>query len=235
MSATDTRPTPSSARRGRLELAAGIATIVLCLGLIAVVPQLRHSVSLALHGHFGALRSYIKSLGAGGLALLLGLMVAHAVIFYPSEIVTATAGFVYGFAGGLALAVGGWLVASLVSYALGRTVGRPLLRSILGHRFVRLERGMEDGGISLLLAGRLIPVVPFALLGYAAGATNVNLWRFCWTTVVGYLPLTTAVTYLGSRAHSFSASDPLIWVSASVLIGLLAVDWLLRHRRAARR
>ena len=25
------------------------------------------------------------------------------------------------------------------------------------------------------------PVVPFALIGYAAGAARVNLWRFCWT------------------------------------------------------
>ena len=112
------------------------------LALILLVPQLRHSVGLALHGHFDALRSYVRSLGAGGIALLLGLMVAHAVVFYPSEIVTATAGYIYGFAPALGLVVAGWLLTALLSYALGRSIGGPLLRSVLGGRFAKLERGV---------------------------------------------------------------------------------------------
>lgn len=84
---TTERPVPS-----RVEIAVGLATAAAGLAAILLVPELRHSVGLALHGHFGALRTYVKSLGAGGLALLLGLMAAHAIVFYPSEIVTATAG-----------------------------------------------------------------------------------------------------------------------------------------------
>jgi hypothetical protein len=45
------------------------------------VPELRHSVSLLLHGGFGSLR-YIRALGTGGLALVMALMLAHALIFY---------------------------------------------------------------------------------------------------------------------------------------------------------
>ena len=214
-----------------MELAAGVATIVGGVVLIVAVPQMRHCVDLVLHGHFRALHAYIRSLGAGGFGLLLGLMIAHAIIFYPSEIVTATAAYVYGFAPALAFVVVGWLLAALLSYALGRSVGRPLLRSVLGARFVRLEQGMDRGGIALLLGGRLIPIVPFALLGYAAGATHVKLWRFSWTTVVGYLPLTIAIVYLGSRAQTLSTGDPLVWVAAAVLIGLLLATQLVRRRQ----
>ncbi len=205
--------------------------IGLGLLLIAVVPPLRHCISLTLHGHFRALHHYIRSLGVGGFALLLGLMLAHAIIFYPSEIVTATAGYVYGFGPGLAFVVVGWLLSALLSYALGRSVGRPVLRSVLGRRFTRLERGMERGGIALLLSGRLIPIVPFALIGYAAGATGVGLWRFSWTTVVGYLPLTTAVTYLGSTARTLSPSDPFVWIAAGGLIAVLVAERVVYHRR----
>lgn len=90
---------------------------------------------------------------------------------------------------------------------------------------------MSQGGTSLLLSSRLIPIVPFALMGYAAGATRVSLWQFSWTTVVGYLPLTVAVTYLGSRAETLSVSNPLVWVAVAVLLGLLSSEWLLRRRR----
>lgn len=219
-----------AARSRRVDLAAGLATVAATLALILLIPALRHSVGLALNGHFDALRLYVRSLGAAGPALLLGLMVAHAVVFYPSEIVTATAAYIYGFAPALGLVLGGWLLTALLSYALGRAVGGPLLRSLLGSRFARLERAVEGGGVTLLLAGRLIPIVPFALLGYAAGATHVNLWRFSWTTVAGYLPLTTLVAYLGSNAHTLSLSDPLVWIAVATAVLLLGVHWRLRRR-----
>lgn len=200
------------------------------VAVFVLVPQLRHCVSLSLHGRFAELRAYVQSLGAGGVALLVALMLGHAVIFYPSEIITATAAYVYGFAPGLALVVAGWLGCALLSYALGRSVGRPLLRRLLGSRFLAVERTVERGGVSLLLSGRLLPVVPFALLGYAAGATHVTLWRFAWTSVVGYLPLTAAVAYLGSRAQTLSAGDPRVWAAAAVLIAVVVVERVIAHR-----
>jgi uncharacterized membrane protein YdjX (TVP38/TMEM64 family) len=223
-----------SAAAERAELLAGVATIVLGVAVLFVVPELRHCVSLVLHGQFAELRTYIRSLGAGGVALLLGLMLLHSIVFYPSEIVTTTAGWVYGFAPGLALAVGGWLLTALLAYALGRTVGGPLLRRILGHRFEWLTTTMERGGTSLLISGRLIPIVPFALLGYAAGATQTNLWRFSWTTVVGYLPLTAAVAYLGSRAQTLSTSDPLLWAAVAFLVTLVVGEQVYRSRQKKR-
>ncbi len=231
MAATGTKPPTRAARQRRLELAAGLATIFATLLIIAVVPPLRHCVGLVLHGRFHALHAYVRSLGAGGFALLFGLMLAHAVVLYPSEIVTATTAYVYGFAPGLGFVVLGWLVAALLSYALGRSVGRPLLRSLLGRRFVRLEDGIDRGGSALLLSGRLIPIVPFALVGYAAGATHVSIWRFSWTTVVGYLPLTTAVAYLGSQAQTLSTADPFVWIAAAGLIAILVAERVAHRRR----
>lgn len=219
-------------RNARIQLLLGVATIVLGLALIAAVPQLRHCVALVVHGRFTELRNYVQSLGAGGVALLLGLMIVHAIIFYPSEIITTTSGYVYGFLPGLGLAVGGWFMAALLSYALGLAVGRPLLRRLLGRRFDWLSTTMERGGVSLLLSGRLVPIVPFALVGYAAGATHTSLWRFSWTTVVGYLPLTVAVSYLGSRAKTLSTSDPLVWLAVAVIIGVLVAERFVRHRTA---
>ncbi|HEV3129153.1 MAG TPA: VTT domain-containing protein [Solirubrobacteraceae bacterium] len=217
----------------RTMLVAGLITIVLAVAVITAVPQLRHCVSLVLNGEFTALRSYIRSLDAGGFALLMGLMLGHAIVFYPSEIVTATAAYVYGFLPGLAVVVVGWLLAAVLSYALGLAVGRPLLRRLLGERFIRLERAVDRGGTSLLLSARLIPVVPFALMGYAAGATRVNLWKFSWTTVIGYLPLTAAVAYLGANAETLSASNPIVWIVVAALIGALVAEWIIRHKRRA--
>jgi uncharacterized membrane protein YdjX (TVP38/TMEM64 family) len=227
--------TAPAATKPKLELAIGIAAIAAGIAVVALVPELRHCVSLVLHGRFTELRAYIRSLGTGGIALLLGLMLVHAVIWYPSEIITATAGFVYGFVPGTAFAICGWVLAGLLTYALGRSVGRPLLQRLLGSRFEQLASTIERGGTPLLLSARLIPIVPFALLGYAAGAVQVNLWSFTWTTFVGYLPLTAAVAYLGSRAQTLSTSNPIVWIAAAALVALLVGERVASKRVMQRR
>ena len=90
---------------------------------------------------------------------------------------------------------------------------------------------IRDGGVTLLLGARLIPIFPFSITGYAAGAARVNLWRFIWTTGVGYLPLTVAVAYLGSRAQSLSVGGPAVWVTVVPLLGLLAAARVVMVRR----
>ena len=69
---------------------------------------------------------------------------------------------------------------------------------------------IERGGVPLLLALRLIPIVPFSLVCYAAGAARVPLWRFIWTTLVGYLPITALAVYFGTRLEGLSLTDPLV-------------------------
>lgn len=224
------RERPQFSVRPRPDLLAGIATILLGLVLIFAVPQLRHCVGLIIGGHFMEFRDYVRSLGTSGIALLMGLMALHAIVWYPSEIITTTLGFVYGFWPALGLAATGWLLAALLSYALGRSVGRPLLRRIFGRRFESLETAMHRGGRRLLISGRLIPVVPFALVGYAAGAAHIDLWRFSWTSVVGYLPLTIAVAYLGSRAQTLSTSNPVLLIAAIGLVAVLLLGPLVRRR-----
>ncbi|MDQ2895774.1 MAG: VTT domain-containing protein [Actinomycetota bacterium] len=90
---------------------------------------------------------------------------------------------------------------------------------------------IQDGGPTLLLGARLIPSFPFSITGYAA---RVNLWRFVWTTVVGYLPLTIAVAYLGSQAQSLSVGNPAIWATVLLLVGLLITAHLVMRGRAHR-
>src|ERR1700759_4531053 len=100
------------------------------------------------------------------------------------------------------------MISALLAYLFGARVARPLLE-----RLGRAERMIERGGITLLLAIRLIPIVPFSLAGYAAGAAHVPLWRFFWTTLVGYMPITALSVYFGTRLEGLSLTDPVVFGS----------------------
>jgi uncharacterized membrane protein YdjX (TVP38/TMEM64 family) len=47
------------------------------------------------------------------------------------------------------------------------------------------------------------------------------LWRFVWTTAVGYIPITAVFAYLGSQLEELSLDDPVLWGGAALLIVLL--------------
>ena len=178
----------------------------------------------AISGDTGALRADLKGLGIPGVLLVLGLAAAHAVVWYPAEILNAAAGFIYGFWPALALMTGGWLLNGIACHQVGRHAARPLLLRLLDRdRVERYEHAIERGGVTLLIGIRLVPIVPFSLVSYVAGSARVPLGRFVWTTAVGYLPLTALFVYLGTRLESLSATDPAIWGGAAVLIALLLV------------
>ena len=49
------------------------------------------------------------------------------------------------------------------------------------------------------------------------------LWRFVWTTAVGYLPITAISVYFGTRLEGLSLTDPLVFGTAAALLALLLV------------
>jgi uncharacterized membrane protein YdjX (TVP38/TMEM64 family) len=217
------------------EIAITLAGIALLAGLVLAVPALRDAFSAAIQGDQAEVRSEIDSLGAWGPLLILGLALIHAVVFFPAEIVDAAAGFAYGFFPALALTMCGWLLSGTLCFAIGGSVARPLLDRWLGEeRFERIEAMIERGGPTLLLAMRLIPILPFSIVSYAAGAARVPFWRFAWTTAVGYLPITAISVYFGTRLEGLSPTDPLVFGSAAALLALLAAGHWAMRRQAAR-
>jgi uncharacterized membrane protein YdjX (TVP38/TMEM64 family) len=213
-----------------------VAGLALVAVVVLAVPALRESCAAAIQGDTAEVREQVDSLGLAGPLLVLALTLLHAVVFYPAEIVDAAAGFAFGFWPALALMTVGWLLSGLICFAIGHSIARPLLDRWLGReRFERTERAIERGGATLLLGMRLIPIVPFSLLSYAAGAARVPLWRFVWTTAVGYMPITALTVYLGSRLESLSLTDPLLLGSVAALLALLAAGhWVVRRQRRGR-
>jgi uncharacterized membrane protein YdjX (TVP38/TMEM64 family) len=211
---------------------AGIALVgVVALAvLVLAIEPIRSGVSDAVGGDTSGLRDDLRGLGVSGALIVLVIGLVHVFVWYPAEILDAAAGYVYGFWVAMPLIMAVWLVNALVAYWIGRHAARPVLhRFINPERFDRFELLAERGGVTLLLAMRLVPVVPFSLFSYAAGAARVPLGRFVWTTAVGYLPLTTVFVYLGSQLEELSATDPVLWIGALVLIALLVLTARLRR------
>jgi uncharacterized membrane protein YdjX (TVP38/TMEM64 family) len=212
-----------------LPLAITLVGIAALAALVLVIPPLREAAELAVRGDTEGLREQLD--GAAGVLTLLALAVLHAVVWYPAEIVNAAAGFVWGFWLGLALVMVGWIMNAYVAYEIGRHGARPVLYRVIGRdRFLQLEGVIERGGIFLLLAVRVIPVVPFSLFTIVAGAAHVPLWRLLWTTAIGYIPLTALFVYLGTQLEQLSPSNPILIGGAIAIVAAVYLGHRLRHR-----
>ena len=215
-----------------LEIGLTLLGFALLAGLVARVPALRHAAVAAAHGETGEVREQIKSLGAAGPLIIIGLAVIHSVVPYPAEIVNAAAGFAYGFFGGLGIVVVGWMISAL-DLLLVRCRGRAATaRPLVRRRALRpLRTHGQRGGVTLLIALRLLPIVPFSLISAAAGAAGVPFGRYCWTTAVGFLPITALAVYLGTRLEGIRFTDPAV-IGALVGVVVLLVRRQLIIRRS---
>ena len=195
--------------------------VALVIALAAATETGRHIVDATVNGDSKELRRSLRALGVGGVLVLLAVCLSHAIVPFPTELVTGAAGFVYGFWGAVPLLLACWLASALLAYWLAERFGRPLARRLIGtNRLERAEQLMARGGAGVLLSMRLIPLIPYNAICYAAGITRVPLRRYAWTTVVGIIPLTVLVAYLGSRLESPDFGDPRVWllIVAFVLI-----------------
>jgi uncharacterized membrane protein YdjX (TVP38/TMEM64 family) len=209
-------------------VAVTVGGILIGVAVALAVPSLRGAVVDAVHGNTAEVRHDLRGSAAGAL-LVLWLALVHVIVWYPAEILDAAAGYVFGFGVGFPLVLGAWVLSGLASYAVGRHFARPLLYRFVGEeRFERYEQLIHRGGAVALIGVRLIPIMPFSLMGYVCGAARIPLVRFTWTTAVGYAPITAYFTYLGSKLKGFSAEDPILWIGGAILLlCMVGVRYLL--------
>ena len=204
-----------------------VGTVALVVVLALATDTGRHVVDATLNGDSRELRRELVGLGVGSVLVLLVVSLSHAIVPFPTELVTAAAGFVYGF----------WLALPLLlAYWLAERFGRPLARRLVGtKRLERAEELMEMGGAATLLALRLIPLIPYNAICYAAGITRVPLGRYSWTTVVGITPLTALVAYLGSRLESPDFTDWRVWLLIAAFIAIVVAGQIIERKLRIRR
>ena len=220
--------------RERLTILATIVAALAITGLLFAIEPIRDAVSAAFAGDLGQMRSELDSLGAAAALVLVGIALVHAIVPFPAEFPTAAAGFVFGFAIAFPLMVVAWTLSCLVAYALARGIGPPLLDRLAGkERMEATDKLIARGGWQILLAGRLIPIVPYNVVSYAAGATRVPIGRFTWTTAVGVIPLTALTALLGQRLQEPRFDDPVLWAVLGGVILLLALARPLGRRLRA--
>jgi uncharacterized membrane protein YdjX (TVP38/TMEM64 family) len=210
---------------------AALGAVVLTLALAFGTSEGRTILQAIVDGDSRKLRHELLDLHVIGVLVLLLVCLSHAIVPFPTEIVSGAAGFVYGFAVALPLLLAFWVLSALLAYWLAERFGRPLARRVVGEsRLRRAEDFVSRGGPVPLISVRLVPFIPYNAICYAAGIVNVPLRRYTWTTFVGIIPLTALVTYLGSRLEKPDFADWRIWAAIGGFTALAVAAQVIERR-----
>lgn len=126
-------------------------------------------------------------------------VVAYAVTAgfgLPATAFTLAGGAIFGTALGSLLNWIGATLGALTAYGLARQLGSSAVRNLLGRHARLLESLTGKTGFAALLRLRLIPIVPFNALNFAAGLAPVPFRSYALSTALGIIPGTIRVHVL---------------------------------------
>jgi uncharacterized membrane protein YdjX (TVP38/TMEM64 family) len=164
------------------------------------------------------LRAHFAGLGLLAPLLFAGVYAVATLSPLPKSVFTLAAGAVFGIAEGLVVVLVGATGGAVMAFYLARALGRDGVQRLTGVRADRFDEHLARHGFATVLVARLVPVVPFTVVNYAAGLTAIRVPVFLSATALGMLPATTAYIALGAYG-SEPGSWP-FWVAVGALVAL---------------
>jgi uncharacterized membrane protein YdjX (TVP38/TMEM64 family) len=185
------------------------------VGLLAALP-----LSLLVVGAPSqiAIQRAVDAAGLLAPVAFIALYVGWTVLLLPGVVPTLVGGALFGIVAGTLLTMIGAVIGATLAFLIGRRLGREQVQTLAGHSRVRFERWLSRRGF----LARLVPIVPFNLLNYAAGVTGMRTRSYVIATAVGIVPGTVVCTALGSTA-SRPGSGPFLASLAAVGVLTLVV------------
>lgn len=205
------------------------------LGLLGAL--LLAAIPIGLWSPLGDLLNVERWRGDGGAVtplLFAAVFGLAALVFVPRPALATAAGALFSVPLALPVVVAGTVLSAGVAFGLARLLGRDAIAPRLGRgRLEVVDSLFARHGFTATVVCRLLPLLPFAVINYAAGVTRVRATAFLSGTAVGTLPANVAYVMFGGAlvaGADVGMGRVLVGVGAVVVLAVLA--WLARQRMA---
>ena len=171
------------------------------------------------------IEAFIRGFGPWAPIAYAALYIVCAPIPFLAPVFSAVGGLLFGAVRGTLYILVIATLSALVPFSLSRRLGQEWVEGKLkGKKLEDIYRRSEGNrGFVFILLMRLVPVLPWEVQNYVAGLTKVSIPTFILGTMVGIIPGSFSLAFLGS-----AASDPMSWqfytaIALKVLTALVPV------------
>jgi uncharacterized membrane protein YdjX (TVP38/TMEM64 family) len=208
--------------------------VIKLLSLLIIGCLISYYIYLVHTGEAQNILNHIRNLGVLGGIIGTAVQTLTNIIPVPGEFISIALMEIYGPVWGGLFAWLGGIAGAVGALYLTKWIAKPFFANMAQPYLEKMDEFIQKRGQVGLLLIRFVPFVPYHLVNYAAGILNVKLWGFIWTTAIGILPFTLAMSalYAGVRQGSW------IWGIAGlgIVVMLVSISWCVssssRNRRA---
>ncbi len=191
-------------RRARQWLGVLIALVLVLALLIWAGPplwqQLQSVLSVVVSRGNGW---YMSAPGVTQLGFVLLYSLLSTLAIPGGSVLAVAAGAVFGAGLGTFYITLSSTLGATISFALARRIGRERMRARFPQWWHAVDEGVHRRGGRYLLALRLAPLIPYAVVNPLMGLTPMRTWTFFWISALGMAP--------GSAAYAFAGAGLALW------------------------
>jgi uncharacterized membrane protein YdjX (TVP38/TMEM64 family) len=160
------------------------------------------------------------------------LIYAIATIFIiPSTPLNLSGGAIFGSVWGTIWTSIAAILAAVLSFGFSRTIGRSLVEKKLAGKWQSIDKEVYQGGFFYMFAIRLLPLIPYGIVNFAAGLTSIKFRDYFFGTLLGTVPGILPFVMMGAGLTALKQGDVLPLLVSLALIGMLVATATWYRRR----
>ncbi len=216
-------PAKRTTDRRVLFIVVGLVFLLAVVAAIWLRTPLRHHLTVE---DLVEAANYLEHLPVAPLVLM-AVYVVGVLLFVPVSLLIVATGAVFGAWAGMFYALVGALLSALVTYGLGAALGKAALDRWKSARIDLLSRRLRASGFKAMLLIRLVPVAPFIVINFVAGASRIRLSSYMIATAIGMFPGIVLKVLLadGLVQAAEGTVTPELRLMLAVVIVLMVLAW----------
>jgi uncharacterized membrane protein YdjX (TVP38/TMEM64 family) len=221
---------PASSRIGMISLFGLLGLfLLLYIGQGSVRDLVNSSVVFLKNADVEGFRDYLLSFGSLAAVISGLLMIFQSVMApLPAFVITFANGLLFGWVFGAILSWSTAMLGAVICFYLAKFLGRPVVEKIISKKALEWwDQFFNKYGKHSVFLARILPIVSFDLVSYAAGVTSISFWQFFWATGLGQLPATILYSYLGQNA---TGSVQILFMMFTIVIALVVLGMIFRPK-----
>lgn len=196
-----------------------ILTMVICL--------------LIKHGNLSdvtpsKIRGFLYQYGHMAPIIYILLFTFVPLTLFPDSVLAIASGLVFGFIKGSIYTMIGAVCGGTLAFFLARYLGKGFVDSKLGGKNGEIRKGISEKGFWLVLMLRLIPLLPFDVISYLSGISDIKYKDFLVGTVIGIIPGVMVFVNIGH--HLVDMNSKGLYISIGCLVLLVVASKLLKDK-----
>ena len=155
------------------------------------------------------------------------------LLILPSTPLNLTGGAIFGIWWGTFWTAVAAVIAAIVAFAFTRTIGKDIIAKRFAGRWEAIDAEIRLGGLFYMFSIRLLPIIPYGLVNFAAGLTSIRWRDYIVGTLLGTIPGILPFVMMGSGFTELSKGNISQLLFAFTLTGMLVggATWYRRRRQ----